>query len=345
MRRPAGAHPRRSSSTSAPGFVLAADVGHARTRVAVCDLSGAPRAERVVPAGIDEPPEALLGLVADRFRELLADRRRRSPPRCGASASGWRRAGTTSRVATGWRRASRSRPWSRPRSTPWPWVSTGRTGGRSSICCSSRSGATVGAGSSPGAGSIAARRAARATSGTCGCPTTTTSCAAAATPAAWRRSRAATRVAARLRAHGVAAANAEDVVTLVHAGEPLAVQAVRRAGRDLGERAGAVHQLLQPGRDRDRRRDGGGAPAAAGGGARGRVRPLAADGDARPAHVPQPARGPGRADRRGDHGRRPPARAGDASTPWSDERAVRESLGAGCPGACEACDACPPSIP
>ena len=49
----------------APGFVLAADVGHARTRVAVCDLAGAPRAERVVRAGVDEPPEGLLGLVAD----------------------------------------------------------------------------------------------------------------------------------------------------------------------------------------------------------------------------------------------------------------------------------------
>ena len=96
--------------------------------------------------GIDEPPEGLLGLVADRFRELLDTARHRS----GGGARHRVRAGAglgrllDPRLAGG--ALTRSRPWSSRRSTPWPWASTGRTGGRSSICCSSRSGATVGAG-------------------------------------------------------------------------------------------------------------------------------------------------------------------------------------------------------
>src|SRR5262245_45599907 len=42
------------------GYVLAADIGYTRTRVAVCDLGGAPRAERLIGAGVDGPPEPLL---------------------------------------------------------------------------------------------------------------------------------------------------------------------------------------------------------------------------------------------------------------------------------------------
>ena len=67
-------------------------------------------------------------------------------------------------------------------------------------------------------------------------------------------------------------------------GEPLAI-AGRARRRPLPRRgARRVHQLLQPGRDRDRRRHLRGPPAAARGRARGGVRALAADGHARPAH-------------------------------------------------------------
>ena len=54
-------------------------------------------------------------------------------------------------------------------------------------------------------------------------------------------------VAAGLRAHGVAAASAEDVVALVQAGEPLAVQAVRGAGRDLGAVLAQCINFFNPG--------------------------------------------------------------------------------------------------
>ena len=55
------------------GYVLAADIGVARTRAAACDLAGEPRVERMVPMGVGSgPAEAVLRAVRRCFEELLA---------------------------------------------------------------------------------------------------------------------------------------------------------------------------------------------------------------------------------------------------------------------------------
>ncbi|WP_298805144.1 ROK family transcriptional regulator [uncultured Pseudokineococcus sp.] len=56
-----------------------------------------------------------------------------------------------------------------------------------------------------------------------------------------------TAVAARLRAQGRAARTSRDVVALVRAGDPLALDLVRQAGRDLGEVLSTCVNLLNPG--------------------------------------------------------------------------------------------------
>ena len=115
-------------------------------------------------------------------------------------------------------------------------------------------------------------------------------------------------LAARLTARGAPAASSRDVVRLVRDGEPLAIQAVRDAGRHLGEVLAECINFFNPGAIVI-----GGDLAEAhqqllAGRARGRVRALAADGDARAADGLLAARGPGGRDRRRDHGDR--ARAG-----------------------------------
>ena len=97
--------------------MLAADLGATHSRLAVSDLAGGPLAELAFEMDIAEGPERILGLVHDRFRELLREskrspqgrpRHRRRHPRPGrlrhrASRSTRRscRAGTASRSRTG----------------------------------------------------------------------------------------------------------------------------------------------------------------------------------------------------------------------------------------------------
>ena len=54
------------------GVVLAADLGATHGRLAVCDLGGAPLAEREEPVRIADGPESVLGWVCRTFEELLA---------------------------------------------------------------------------------------------------------------------------------------------------------------------------------------------------------------------------------------------------------------------------------
>ncbi len=228
------------------GFVLAADVGHTRTRVAVCDLSGAPRAERVVPAGIDEPPEGLLGLVADRFRELLAT--------AGIDPASVRGIGFG--LAPGWDDFS-ARDWLATRfDVPTlvdSSVNTMALGEHRTHWREVDHLLFVEMGVTIGAGIVSGRRVHRGAQGTAGdighvrvpdhddvvCRCGNTGCLEAVAGG--------DAVAAGLRAHGVAAASAEDVVALVQAGEPLAVQAVRHAGRDLGGVLAQCINFFNPG--------------------------------------------------------------------------------------------------
>jgi predicted NBD/HSP70 family sugar kinase len=228
------------------GFVLAADVGHARTRVAVCDLAGAPRAERVVPAGIDEPPDTLLGRVADRFPELLGTARIELADVRGIGVG----------LAPGWDDFS-TRDWLAERfAVPTlveTQVNTMALGEHRTHWREVEHLLFVEIGRTVGAGIVAGRRLHRGAQGIAGdighvrlpdhpevvCRCGNTGCLEAVAGG--------DAVAAGLRAHGVAAASAEDVVALVQAGEPLAVQAVRQAGRDLGAVLAQCINFYNPG--------------------------------------------------------------------------------------------------
>ena len=131
-----------------------------------------------------------------------------------------------------------------------------------------------------GGGSTAARRAARRHRPHPRARPRATCSAAAATTAASRPSPAAARIAARARRAGPPARAARDVV------RPRPRRASPRRSRSSGRRAATrrgarrAGQLLQPGRDRDRRRSRPRARAPAGRRPRGRLPALAAAGDA-----------------------------------------------------------------
>ena len=95
-------------------------------------------------------------------------------------------------------------------------------------------------------------------------------------------------LAARLAAGGLAARASRDVITLARAGEPLALQAVRDAGRAVGEVLAECINFYNPSviviGGRARRI----VATASRGRARGRDRPLAPDGHPRPAGGRQP---------------------------------------------------------
>ena len=122
---------------------------------------------------IADGPEAVLGLVDERFRALLGEagrtRRGRARHRHRRARPGRVRAPgepVNPPIMPGWdgfsiprlvrRRATTRRCSSTTTSTSWPSASTGRTGARSSTCCSSRSAPASAAASSPAAASTAA---------------------------------------------------------------------------------------------------------------------------------------------------------------------------------------------
>ncbi len=104
--------------------------------------------------------------------------------------------------------------------------------------------------------------------------------------------------------------SAEDVARAASFGDPVAVAMLQSAGRRVGSMLASVVNFFNPSLDRDRRR-GGQQPGAVHRGDPGNgLSPLAAAGDARPAHRPFLAGWPGRGDRRVGDGRRPAVRAG-----------------------------------
>jgi predicted NBD/HSP70 family sugar kinase len=69
----AGRPPAALSFNERSGVVLAADLGAAHGRLAVCDLGGAALAEREEPMRIADGPEAVLGWVGTGFDALLEE--------------------------------------------------------------------------------------------------------------------------------------------------------------------------------------------------------------------------------------------------------------------------------
>jgi predicted NBD/HSP70 family sugar kinase len=223
------------------GYVLAADIGFSRTRVAVCDLAGAPRAERLVPAGVDGRPETLLALVRARFDELLETAAVDAAAVRGVGvglAPGWDGFSTE-----GWLAAAYEVP-----TLVETQVNTMALGEHRSHWREVEHLVFVEIGTTVGCGIVGGRRIHRGAQGSAGdighirvpgrddavCRCGNTGCLEATAGAG--------ALAARL---GVA--SAAEVLELVRAGEPRAVQAVRDAGRDLGMVLALCINFFNPG--------------------------------------------------------------------------------------------------
>jgi predicted NBD/HSP70 family sugar kinase len=217
------------------GFVLAADIGYARTRVAVCDLAGAPRAERLIAAGADGPPEPLLGLVRARFDELLAAAGVDVAAVLGVGVGcvpGWDRPlGMSYEVPTLVERRLNTMALGEHRSywrevDPLLFVEVGAT-----VSCGIVSGRRIHRGAHGSAGDIGHVRVPGhdvvCRCGNVGCLEAVAGGAA---------------LAAR-----VGVASAAELVELVRAGDPSAVQAAREAGRALGVVLAMCINFFNPG--------------------------------------------------------------------------------------------------
>ena len=277
------------------GVVLVADLGATHSRLAVSDLAGAPLAERAFDSDVARDPEIVLDWVYERFQELLADAGRTdedvrgigvgvpapvafsrgepvAPPMMpgwdGFSIPGWfsRHYDAPVLVDNDVNIMALGEHWTHWRDCEhllYVKIGTG-------IGCGIVSGRRIHRGAQGAAGDIGHVRLAGHDDVVCRCGNVGCLEAVAGGRA----------LAARLSEAGL------DARTLARRRQ------VRARGRAAGDPGGArrgplprrgpgrVHQLLQPGRDRDRRRHRRGPPAAARGRARDLLRALAADGHA-----------------------------------------------------------------
>jgi predicted NBD/HSP70 family sugar kinase len=230
------------------GVVLAAHVGLAHTRLGLADMAGAPLHELVLELDSGEGPEGILARIDERFSELLAAAGRGAgevrgigvglpvPVRCapgdpdaitpgwnGISISGWFKERYAAPVLVdnevNLLALGEHRVWFRD-CEHLLFVKVG-TGIGSGIVVDS----AVHRGADGGAGDIGHISVAGHDDAICRCGNAGCLEAVAAGPA----------LARRLSALGLPATGAGDVVRLVEAGEPEAIQAVREAGRNLGE--------------------------------------------------------------------------------------------------------------
>lgn len=249
-----GRPPTRLALNRAAGVVLAADLGGAISRLAVSDLGGELVCERSAELDLTQAPERVLDSVHDGFAELLAAAGRDAAEvwgvGVGVCATGRPRADSADETPPGWDAVSVLRRFSARFDVPvlvdvdvnvralgerwvhWRgvehmiYVDAG-----SSIMCGIVAGRHVHRGAQGMAGDIGHIRLDGRDDAVCRC----------GNPGCLEAVAGGRALAARLAAAGLAAETAPDVVRLAGAGEPLATQAVRDAGRALGEvLAGAV---------------------------------------------------------------------------------------------------------
>jgi len=229
------------------GVVLVADVGATHARLVVSDLGGAPLAEVALDRDISGGPEKTLGWVDERFTELLRDVNRKPEDVRGLGI------GVPGPVAF-----STGQPINPPIMPGWDGFSipswfadrydapvlvdndvnimaigehwTHWRGCGQLLCikvgtgigCGIMVGASIHRGAQGAAGDIGHIRLPGHDEVTCRCGNVGCVEAVAGGRA----------LAQRLTAAGLEASNSRDVVRLVRSGEPLAIQAVRDAGRD-----------------------------------------------------------------------------------------------------------------
>ncbi len=244
------------------GVVLVADLGATHSRLAVSDLAGAPLAERAYDTDVARDPESVLSWVNERFVQLLASVERSvddvrgigvgvpapvafsrgepvAPPMMpgwdGFSIPGWfsRHYDAPVLVDNDVNIMALGEHWTHWRDCEhllYVKIGTG-------IGCGIVSGNRIHRGAQGAAGDIGHVRLAGHNDVICRCGNIGCLEAVAGGRA----------LAARLTAAGVPASTSRDVVRLVRAGEPLAIQAVRDAGRYLGEVLAECINFFNPG--------------------------------------------------------------------------------------------------
>ncbi|MFJ5835150.1 ROK family protein [Streptomyces sp. NPDC093089] len=242
--------------------VLAADLGATHARIAVTDLATRVLAERSRDIRITEGPEHVLGWLVDEFEELLAEAGRTLADVCGVGIGlpgpvehtsgrpvnppimpgwdgfdvpGWLepRLGAPVLVDNDVNIMALGEHWAAsPEVEHLLFVKVG-TG----IGCGIITEHRLHRGAQGSAGDIGHIRVARAPDAPCRCGNTGCLEAVAGGGA----------LAARLRESGADAADGRDVVRLVRAGNPAAIQLIRQAGRDVGDVLATLVNFFNPG--------------------------------------------------------------------------------------------------
>ena len=244
------------------GVVLVADLGATHSRLAVSDLAGAPLAERAFDSDVARDPEIVLDGVYERFQELLADAGRTdddvrgigvgvpapvafsrgepvAPPMMpgwdGFSIPGWfsRHYDAPVLVDNDVNIMALGEHWTHWRDCEhllYVKIGTG-------IGCGIVSGRRIHRGAQGAAGDIGHVRLAGHDDVVCRCGNIGCLEAVAGGRA----------LAGKLAAAGLDARSSRDVVRHVRAGEPQAIQAVREAGRCLGEVLAECINFFNPG--------------------------------------------------------------------------------------------------
>ena len=244
------------------GVVLVADLGATHSRLAVSDLAGAPLAERAFDSDVARDPEIVLDWVYERFQELLADAGRTdddvrgigvgvpapvafsrgepvAPPMMpgwdGFSIPGWfsRHYDAPVLVDNDVNIMALGEHWTHWRDCEhllYVKIGTG-------IGCGIVSGRRIHRGAQGAAGDIGHVRLAGHDDVVCRCGNIGCLEAVAGGRA----------LAAKLADAGLEATSSRDVVRHVRAGEPQAIQAVREAGRCLGEVLAECINFFNPG--------------------------------------------------------------------------------------------------
>ncbi len=256
-----GRPPSQFALNPSARVVLAVDVGASHATVAVMDLTGAILASRTEPLAVAEGPETVLSWVVEAARDVLPEAGRdiRSLVAIGIGVPGPVEHSTGQPVnppiMPGWNRfdvpgwvqqhlqvpvlvdndvnimalGERAAAWPATEHLMFVKVATG-------IGAGVIAGGELQRGAQGVAGDIGHVRVARGSSVPCHCGNQGCLEAIASGPA----------IARALRSQGVAADSGDDVVALVQRGNLDAIQAVRQAGRDIGEVLTACVSLINP---------------------------------------------------------------------------------------------------
>jgi predicted NBD/HSP70 family sugar kinase len=244
------------------GLVLVADLGATHSRLVIADLAGSPLAETTFDMEIGEGPEAVLTSVHEHFEAMLAEMERSAADVRGVGV------GVPGPVAF-----TRGEPVAPPIMPGWDgfsipnWFAKHYDGPvlvdndvnimalgehwthwrahehllyvkiGTGIGCGVVSGGHIHRGAQGAAGDIGHVRLAGHDDVICRC----------GNPGCLEAVAGGRALATKLTQAGLPAESSRDVVALVRAGEPQAIQAVREAGRDLGEVLAGCVNFFNPG--------------------------------------------------------------------------------------------------